>query len=254
MARMQKPYKGVSRTITDDLLLARCTIAAKLLYHRLYLVSDGEMRFYATPAILKGRCVMLDKEFDEPLIIEALGELKKRRRIRFYPAEGQDFLIVLGNRLDKPKTAAIHPAPEPGFSKQENEYIPSCMQNAGAVPQDVRLEGEEPPPVAPAPAPAPIANGESCLICSHKAYHLSEKEAARVLGPYCEARRRKNWCDLAEPGLCHQDVAGIAERAQKQDKKMKREGGKGIRDYPGYLSKCLQESLFEDADGMKQKG
>ncbi len=249
---IQKPYKAVSRTITADELLARCSIAAQLLYHRLYLESDGEMRYYATPAILKGRLLPLVKTFDEPLVIESLDELKRRRRIRFYPAEGQDYLVVLGNRLDKPKTAAIHPAPPPGFSKPENEYIPMFMRDAGAPQAELTDKGEEPPPVAPAPAPA--LNGETCLLCSCKAYALSEKAAPRVLGAYCEARKRKGWCDPSQPDVCHQAVVAIAQRAKKYNAKLKAAGGGGVRDYPAYLSKCLHESLIEDADNMKQTG
>ena len=232
-------YKAMSRTIIGDELLARCSQCAKLLYHRLYLCSDGEMRFYANPATIKGYCFPLDKEIDEQAIIEALGELMRRRRVRFYHAEGQDFLVVLGNRLDKPKPAAMYPPPPAGFSKRENAHMPGFMREESA-----------PPP----PAPTSDNNSDSCLLPFHKRFGLTAASAGRVLGGYCESRRRNNWCDLDQPDICHQSVAAIVKRAQKYDKKLKRAGGKGIRDYPSYLSKCLQESLFEDADEMKQPG
>lgn len=242
-------YKAMSRTIIGDELLARCSQRAKLLYHRLYLCSDGEMRFYANPATIKGYCFPLDKEIDEQAIIEALGELMRRRRVRFYHAEAQDFLVVLGNRLDKPKPAAMYPAPPSGFSKRENAHMPGFMREE-SDPEPAGEEGSAPPP----PAPTSDNNSDSCLSPFHKRFGLTAPQADRVLGAYCESRRRNNWCDLDQPDICHQSVAAIVERAQKHDAKLRRNGGRGIRDYPSYLSKCLQESLLEDADEMTQTG
>lgn len=244
-------YKAVSRTITGDELLARCSVHAKLLYHRLYLDSDGAMRFYGSPAMIKGRCHPLDKEFDESTIIDALGELRRRRRIRFYPADGQVFLVVLGNRLPKPIVATFHPDPEAGFSKPGNEYIPAFLLPAGGsaeVPEI--LEDEDAPPP---PAPPTSDDNESCLLSFHDSFGLTETQAQRVLGAYCGARRNNNWCDLDRAESCQEAVTVIVERGRSQNKKLKRNGGKGIRDWPMYLSKSLQESLLEDADDMKQK-
>ena len=75
-----------------------------------------------------------------------------------------------------------------------------------------------------------------------------------MFGAYCAIRKRKNWCDESNADACHKAVLVIAKRARQQDKKLRAESGGGVRDFPSYLSKALQQSLIDDADDMKQSG
>jgi hypothetical protein len=219
----------------------------KSLYVALFVESDLKWKFSADPVVVQADCFTherratnKDERVTEEMVAQWLLKLEGMRFIRFYPVDECDYLHCLKyTRELRPKIDADkYPAPERGYTKRR--YIPQWGLPAGEpVPPSQQ-------PAAPNPRPpdqdsAPRGDESECCLLSKAAnYGLTGSQAATVIGSYCTARKRKNWCN--GPKECHAAIIEVAGRAKAHQPKV----------YHRYLLECLLKSLEDDADKMTQ--
>jgi len=212
------------KTILGDAQLARLPDKAQLLYLKLRIWGDAEHRCYANLQTIKGALFPHDEAMTPDVLAECLRLLRNKRYIRFYQADGEDYLVVQKHMIEFSKKASAD-LPDPPAGYYAADYRPSY------------IEASAEPPV----------NSVCCLLqqsdgALQQLYRLKRADAKTIIGAYCELRHTRNTCSENQ-GDCHADIMFVVNKAKAHNP----------TDWPSYLRTSLMDDLGRIDDEWQQQ-